>query len=407
MYGDKLLLIKGLAMWSKFKVVGFKNKTPILFVLGFGVVGVLALSLSKAATPSVSFESESSTVSAPAASISDATASGGGAVRFSSMSGQVGCPPIPSYPDENCTGWRHTGVTLKRVPQDITTAAQAGGANIGWNWTNGYLNIFSANAIIEGIEVDGVVYNNNDSGVNNYFPGVTIRNSHIRGTGAIDGWCVELGPGATVTDTEIGGGSNGSTWVGCIGILVGNYSKSVAQSTITRANIHDTEHGMRIDGNATVQDSYIHEFLMNDPSNHTDGIMITAGGNINIIHNRISHGNTSTFFVQWQTGNVNIGNMNIEDTYFEGIVDPTGTVSSYGVDIENKGITGKITVKNNVFTQQNTWGNRGNTAAAVLIPQAIGTSAMGVVCGNVYKGTLNPVRVEIYGGGIATQTACQ
>ena len=395
-------------MRSMVKIVRMNNKAPVLFVLGFAVVGVLALSISRAATPTTNFESENATLSSPATVVSDATASGARAVQFSSTppTTQAECPPVPSYPDADCTGWRHTGVTLKRVPQDITTAAQAGGANTGWSWTNGYLNISSSNAVIDGIEVNGVVYNNNDSGVNNYLSGVTIRNSYIRGTGATDGWCVELGPGSTVIDTEIGGGSSGSTWVGCIGILVGNYSKSVAQSTITRANIHDTEHGMRIDGNATVQDSYIHDFLMNDDSNHTDGIMITAGGNINILHNRISHGNTSTFFVQWQTGNVNIGTMNIEDTFFEGIVDPTGTVSSYGIDIENKGIVGKITVKNNVFTAQNTWGNRGSTAAAVLIPQSIGSAAMGVVCGNVYKGTTNPVRVEIYNGGVATQSNC-
>src|SRR5262245_51878097 len=41
----------------------------------------------------------------------------------SSVDGGAGpsaCPPLPAFPDENCTGWRHTGVTLEPFTGDTT-----------------------------------------------------------------------------------------------------------------------------------------------------------------------------------------------------------------------------------------------------------------------------------------------
>ena len=120
---------------------------------------------------------------------------------------------------------------------------------------------------------------------------------------------------------------------------------------VQRVNIHHTVHGMRVDGNTTVADSYLHDFPMGDAGwtdAHTDGIMCTAGADVTIRHNRFESGNTAPFFVQWQTGNVKISGYTIEDNYFVG-VRKNGQLSSYGVFFENKGIATVPVIRNNTF----------------------------------------------------------
>jgi hypothetical protein len=223
----------------------------------------------------------------------------------------------------------------------------------GWHWDGQHtVYVDAANVTISGLDINGAL--------SNQYAGVTIKNTRVRCTSEQD-WCLKLGgPNATVTDTEIGGGANGTSYMHAIGLLSGGTNLN---NIIQRVNVHHTVHGMRIDGGTTVVDSYIHDLPMGDPvlnnatgayesGAHTDGIMST-GGNGNIIrHNRIECGNTSTMFVQWETDQPQISNFLIENNLFVNISKNT-QVSSQGVAFENKGIANApgITIRNNTFTK--------------------------------------------------------
>lgn len=65
---------------------------PLLFIVGFALIGTAALMLTKAATPTASIEPESGTIAAGACAVSDAGASGSSAVKFGSCGGGGGLP---------------------------------------------------------------------------------------------------------------------------------------------------------------------------------------------------------------------------------------------------------------------------------------------------------------------------
>ena len=109
--------------------------------------------------------------------------------------------------------------------------------------------------------------------------GVVIRNSRI--AGRCD-FVVDVhggsGTSVTITDTEIdcqdfNGGGNG---------VVGD------DIVLLRVNIHGCENGGSIDGNWEVRDSYIHDFFINNPTTHSDGLQTFGGvSNVQVIHNTI------------------------------------------------------------------------------------------------------------------------
>jgi len=237
-----------------------------------------------------------------------------------------------AWPDASTTGVP-AGVTLKRVPQDVTSGK-------GWRWRDGVVTVTSPDVVLAGLDIDGSVQSEESN--------LTVRDTYVRCTKE-QNWCLALGEHSSVTDTEIGGGEDGKTNQRGIGLL-----SAGPGNVITGVNIHHTIHGMRIDGGTIVQDSYIHDLPMGDPGfedDHTDGIMSTAGTGAVIRHNRIETGNTATLFVQWETGNEKIGSYLVEDNYFVNVTKNT-QVSSEGVAIENKGIADptQIVVRNNVFT---------------------------------------------------------
>lgn len=94
------------------------------FIIGIFALVCTALVIStRAATPAAGVEAESGTMSG-ASIVSSTRASGGSAVKFGSGSSATnGCPAYPAFPDTNCTGWQHTGVTLTAYtgPTTITT----------------------------------------------------------------------------------------------------------------------------------------------------------------------------------------------------------------------------------------------------------------------------------------------
>jgi hypothetical protein len=199
------------------------------------------------------------------------------------------------------------------------------------------------------------VYNNGATNAQSAGP-ITVTDTRIRCENE-NNWCLTLGPGSTVSDSEVGGGADGQTFIGAIGVLTGNWSKGQALTTITRVNVHHVVQGFRIDGDTTLTDSYLHDVVMGDPplaGAHSEDVFTTAGSNITIQHNTMSYGNTACLFVQCETGNVPIGTFKVTDNQFIGVTH-LGEQSSFGVDIENKDIAGPITVANNVFTLRPTW----------------------------------------------------
>jgi hypothetical protein len=219
---------------------------PLLFVTAFTAIGVMALVLTRAATPTASIQPEGGTVTAPAAAISDAAASGGQAVKFQASSSGGGgqtCPPFPAFPDANCTGVT-SGTSLTVVNSDVSIT-QAGST-------------YSAKDVRGRITVNA----------NN----VTIKNVYAR-----DG-IKNNANNLLIEDTELGptGASGGDD-----GLIEDNY-------TCRRCDIHNFSDGAKINGNLTIEDSYIHD-LWGKSGDHNDGVQaFILGGDVLLRHNYIS-----------------------------------------------------------------------------------------------------------------------
>jgi hypothetical protein len=246
------------------------------------------------------------------------------------------------------------GTVLKRVPQDVTTAAQAGGINSGWGWDGTRINA-STNGVIDRVDVNGAVYNNGGTDARTAGK-LTITKSKIRCTNE-NNWGVTLGSGSLLQDCEVGGGANGTTIWGAIGVLAGRWNAAQTTAIVQRCYIHHVEHGGRSDGNAHWLNNLIDALPTNDSTNHVDGIMCTAGDDNLFDGNTFRAAvNNSQIFIQWQTGNVNIGVVTISNNTFECHCDSSGQCPSWGVGFEHKGLaSGKTrTISNNVF--QRGWG---------------------------------------------------
>lgn len=271
------------------------------------------------------------------------------------------------FPDVTNTGYAPTGQSLITVPGQLTSGA-------GWQWTTVYgqpcVNIMQDNVTLTGLDINGPIYNNWSQNPNNACSGLLIDRCRVRGTGE-GNWVITLGGNSMIRDSEIGGAADGVTTTGGIGVLSGYYAGSVATNTILRCNIHHVEHGMRVDGNTIVQDSYLHDFIMDEPSNHTDVIMSTAGTGMVFRHNTFECGvNNSGLFFQWQTGNVLMGTVTIDDNYFQFLA-KGGAVPSWGIAYENRGVANpaQTTITNNIFDTafKTTWGSGAAHAPAGFV----------------------------------------
>ncbi len=239
---------------------------PILLATLIAVASTMLLAASAWALVNVytAQEGEAGTRTANAIVVSDTTASGNNAVKFGTAAA-AGCPAYPAFPDENCTGWQHTGVTLQTVPGQKTSGT-------GWNWEGSpfnYVKITGNNAVVDGVDITGCVYI--DVGVTT----ATIKNSRITGN---CNYMIRLANAntpinLTVMDTEIVGGAvqmqgAGYTWL--------------------RVNAHGFSGKAAMTGsNATVEDSYIHDPTCTPPD-HQSGIG-TNGGSTGVVlrHNTV------------------------------------------------------------------------------------------------------------------------
>ncbi|WP_457187327.1 hypothetical protein [Nocardioides sp. P5_E3] len=237
------------------------------------------------------------------------------------------------YPDASNTGVRAS--RLIAVPSQSTSGP-------GWRWDGAKVVVTRDGARISRLDVNGAVFNDKH--------GVVIKNSRIRCTNE-ESWCVTLGSGSTLRDSEVGGGEDGTSFQPSIGVLSGDYDSRQTPNLVLRVDIHHTVHGMRVDGDTTVLDSYLHDFPMGDAGwedAHTNGIMCTAGSDVLIRHNTIVTGNTAPVFVQWQEGNVGIASYRIRNNLIVG-VERHGQLSSYGVMFEDQGIDRLPVIRANKF----------------------------------------------------------
>lgn len=152
------------------------------------------------------------------------------------------CAAFPAFPGEDCTGWRHTGVSLTPYTGPMTITAD--GTVIDGKTITGALVVRAAN--------------------------VTIRRSHVNGT-------VNVGYGESrnvlIEDVEIDG--RNTTYAGL----------GSANFTCRRCNIHGAAQG--ISGfNFVLEDSWIHD-LYGTGTVHSEAVL-GYNGNIVMRHNRLS-----------------------------------------------------------------------------------------------------------------------
>jgi hypothetical protein len=158
--------------------------------------------------------------------------------------GTQSCPAYPAFPNADCTGVP-AGVSLTVVNGDVTLS--------------------TAGMIYDAKDVRGaiIVTANN----------VTIKRSKVR-----DGIKITNNKGLVVEDTELGpvtgkGGLDD-------GIAFSDY-------TCRRCDIHNFSDGGKINGNVTIEDSWIHDFPYK-PGDHNDALQNNAGsGNVTIRHSNI------------------------------------------------------------------------------------------------------------------------
>lgn len=190
-----------------------------------------------------------------------------------------GCT-LPAYPDASCTG----------VPANTSLAV-----------INGDMTINTAGTIIDGKDIRGCVVV--------AAPSVVIRNSKIACSnsvviGSFAG--TYSGVGLLLQDVEISCNNTGGTGVGDTNI------------TVRRVNIHSCENGFDLDGDVTIEDSFIHD-LYNTPSTHTDGAQITdVGHNITIKHNTIYDNNGTSAIISPDVANGVVSNILIQDNLLAG-----------------------------------------------------------------------------------------
>ena len=128
--------------------------------------------------------------------------------------------------------------------------------------------------VLDGLDVDGCLKIAASD--------VVIRRSRIRCAGYFPIHVTEEARGVLIEDVEIDGTGD----VRSIAVSGGNY-------TLRRANVHDVGDGPRMGSNTVVEDSWIHDLVV-EKGSHNDGIQSTGGSNIRILRNRIEHPHEQT-----------------------------------------------------------------------------------------------------------------
>ena len=154
------------------------------------------------------------------------------------------CPPAPSFPDANCTGYAHTGVTLHQCPSNLVSPTYDSCL------FTGNVSVSAANIKITRSKIVGTLtYKSGDDG--------SLR-------------------GVTLTDVEI----DSTNYQG--GAAIGNNDY-----TCVRCNVHGGTRGFNVGYHVTIRDSYSHGWHSQD-GDHITGLGSNGGAHNVIDHNNIS-----------------------------------------------------------------------------------------------------------------------
>jgi hypothetical protein len=239
------------------------SKQAVIFGSAFAVAGAVILIATHAAGFTTSFEAENSTKSSPATAVSDASASGGSALKFAAAGGSSSCP-LPKYPDGTCTG-TPAGVTLHSCPSTITSA----GTYDSCNFTGGLIikNVCKNTVTITRSLITGQVLIQGPNGYE-YTPGNLGPNASCDSTGAI------------ISDSTFN--------CGCMSQGTNDTPTIIAglDFTLLRDNIYNGGHGVAPDEFVTIQDSYIHGLGGNTDA-HKDGFFVGDGDHMLFKHNTV------------------------------------------------------------------------------------------------------------------------
>jgi len=286
-------------------------------VLVFGLAGSFLLVSSHAATPAQRAEAENGTATV-AAAVSDATASGGQAVKFAAAARQTtNCLPPLSQTMTNAVSH------LCGFP-DATNTGVPPGTQLT---PSGSITVTQDGAVVQNLDINGnitVLANN-----------VTIKNTRITsGDYYPIRYFDDNNTGLLVEDTEIIG-TNSDVTAGM----------SFSSFKLLRVNIHGAADGVKVEDDTDVEDSYIHDLAIGEDT-HNDGLQSTGGSNITINHNSIILSADVSSCMQFGNENGDSSNVTISNNLFDG--------GGYCVRIYGNGTNNKVL--NNHFGHDEAYG---------------------------------------------------
>jgi hypothetical protein len=159
------------------------------------------------------------------------------------------CSAFPAFPDANCTGWRHTGVTLHPCDNVIVQSS----VTLDSCLFDETLSIQGANITITRSRIEGRV-----AGIYQY--GFSLRHLVLR-------------------DVEIDGSPHGVDPAGQAAIGSDEY-------TCIRCDIHHTGRGANLGESVRIEDSYLHDWTYVDGA-HQTAIGSNGGNGFTIVHNNL------------------------------------------------------------------------------------------------------------------------
>jgi hypothetical protein len=244
-----------------------------------------------------------------------------------SAAGLTNCVALPSrcgYPDATNTGVAK-GLTMHRVPQDVTSGPGWAGDSRGW------LDVRGDNAVVENLIVSGSIeiYGTND----------TIRNNISVVTG--DTWAIAF---RHSTNTTISNNQIGVMGATRLGVGIKDIYGDAVNPQVLRNNLQNVDTGVQM-GQGLIEGNYIHDMGL-ETGDHINGItsngstqQLTIRGNtiLNIFNQTDAIGLFQDFGVEANrtiTGNLLAG----------------GGYTVYGGDNERYGKTYNIQVTNNRFS---------------------------------------------------------
>ena len=168
---------------------------------------------------------------------------------------------------------------LAEWPSSTTTGVPAGEILSA----SGSFTVTTDGQVISNLDITGTLTIRADN--------VVVRNCRINANGAFYGLNYSGHANILVEDTEIFGASSS----GLLGFGSGVFR---------RLHLHNSSDNSKFGGNITLEDSYIHDYIVTATS-HNDGVQIRGGSNIRFIGNRVDGPfrlQTSAFIIQTGTG---------------------------------------------------------------------------------------------------------